>query len=737
MREYSRLESMQHRSAPLRPGILHSVLWHFILCLGVLLGLGGSWLQLSLVPGVGAQPPRETGEEPPAVGQEVVLRAETLEFFQQENRLIATGQVVIESGNAKMYADQVEVNTESGIGMATGQVRFLTPQDDVQASRLDFNLSAERGLLYDAVGVVAGGYHITGERIERLGPKTINVQRGSVTTCSQETPDWAFRSHEARIGVGNYVTLKHPSFWIKGVPVFYVPYFIFPIKDQRTTGFLPPQAGYSSTDGAMAKTEFFWAINDWMDATAGLEVLSNRGIKPEANFRYAIDPLSDGLVQGAYIQDEDTGDTLWRVLLQQRQEFGWGLRGLTQIDLRSDLDIERRFSRDLRQESQVRTVSLGALTKRFPNTVLTVAGASFDGIPESGSTQQFRPLPALYADQLSTPLLGPIFFAMEASYARLSATDVVDGTAVQRLDLFPQLRLPLAVAPWLHLTLSGGFRETLYDRRISDTSSTSRELPDFRAHLQGPTFRRRFPLVDRVAGQTGAFLHVIATRLDYRYVPRVDQGDLPAFEALDEATHFLDPLETVTLVDRMAAANYAKVSLVNRLFAHGVWGLAPGQMQEVARLVLSQGLDIREAAVQDGRLLGPLDVEIELFLQQRWRLVSALRLETATGEVEASSLQFVAVLAPGWSLVAGHHYRQDPDVQYVSTGVNMSLLDGLRLGYNVRYDGLSGTVREHLVSMQYQAQCWSVDMRLRLRDTEDAPFFAGTTFLIEFNLFNL
>jgi hypothetical protein len=199
----------------------------------------------------------------------------------------------------------------------------------------------------------------------------------------------------------------------------------------------------------------------------------------------------------------------------------------------------------------------------------------------------------------------------------------------------------------------------------------------------------------------------------------------------------LDPLETVTLVDRMEAANYAKVSLLNRLFAHGVWGLARGQVQEVARLVLSQGLDIREAAVKDGRLLGPLDVEIELFLQQRWRLVSALRLETATGEVEASSLQFVAVLAPGWSLVAGHHYRQDPDVQYVSTGVNMSLLDGLRLGYNVRYDGLSGTVREHLVSMQYQAQCWSVDMRLRLRDTEDSPFFAGTTFLIEFNLFNL
>jgi hypothetical protein len=67
----------------------------------------------------------------------------------------------------------------------------------------------------------------------------------------------------------------------------------------------------------------------------------------------------------------------------------------------------------------------------------------------------------------------------------------------------------------------------------------------------------------------------------------------------------------------------------------------------------------------------------------------------------------------------------------------MSFLDRLRLGYNVRYDGLSGTVREQLMSMQYQAQCWSVAMQLRLRDTDDSSFFAGTTFLIEFNLFNL
>ena len=36
-----------------------------------------------------------------------------------------------------------------------------------------------------------------------------------------------------------------------------------------------------------------------------------------------------------------------------------------------------------------------------------------------------------------------------------------------------------------------------------------------------------------------------------RYVPDVPQRDIPPFEVLDEAQHFLDPIETQTLIDRI------------------------------------------------------------------------------------------------------------------------------------------------------------------------------------------
>ncbi len=691
---------------------------------GPLLWLLGVWLVLGWeavaqpLPGVlsGVQ---ETGEP-------VMLRAESLEFFQQQQRLVATGQVVVESGESRMFADRLDMNTETGVGIATGNVRFVTPEDDVQASALEFNLSADQGLLYDAKGTVGKVYQISGQRVERQGSARLNMQRGRITTCRQPRPHWEFRSRKTRIGARNYATLKDPSFWIKGVPVFYLPYFVFPVKDERTTGLLPPRFGYSDNDGAIVRSSFFWAMTDWMDSTVGLEYLSERGWKPDAEFRYAIDPLSGGRLEGAYIDDRRTDELLWRVLLQQQQEFGWGLRGLTQIDLRSERDLVRQFSNDILRESQVRTISFGTLTKRFSNSVMSVLGASYDGIPQGGSTQQFRRLPALSFEQFLTPLLGPALFGLEASYDRMKSTDVIDGATVQRLDLFPYLTMPWPAAPWLQLTLTAGIRGTYYDRRTTDSDAVTRELPDVRVYVAGPAWRRRFA----GAKPNRAWTHVMSTFLDYRYVPRVGQGDLPGFETLDEALHLLDPIEAIPLIDRVAAANYVKLSFEHRLFAH------KKQVTEVARLLLSQGFDPDAAGESNGDLLGPLDVELEGLIGPRWRLASMLRLAAASSEVEAASTRLSVTLTKYLRLNMGHNYRQSPDVQYVSGGGGISLFkQRLRLGYNVRFDGLNRIIREHRLSLQYLAQCWRVEASLRLRNTENTPFFSNTTFTIQFHLF--
>ena len=684
---------------------------------GILLWLG----TLMVFPHAGhptTAPPQSENQQDATETSRVVLHAETLEYFHGEKRLVAVGQVVIIYGETRLFADYVELNTESGVGSAVGQVRLLTPDDDMQATRLDFSLTIERGVLYEGTGVVARSYVVSGERIERVGAQSVLIREGSVTTCTAPLPDWEFRAHAAHIDLGNYVTLQHPSFWIRGIPVFYVPYFILPLKEKRTTGFLPPRIGTSRRDGAIVGAEFYWAIADWVDTTLGLEYLSKKGWRPAGEFRYAIDPLSDGHLTGSFIHEQDTGEDRWKVFVQQRQEFGWDVRGLSQIDLRSRRDLDRQFSEDITLESAVQTTSFASLTKLFADGSLTAAGEVYEAIRESGSEEVFRRLPSVRFLQFPTALFGVAFFAVEGSYNRLRDTDIRQDVAVQRLDLFPHLSVPLPLAPWMHLTFTGGIRETLYDHQAVESSGVSRELFDFRIHLQGPSLWRRYSGV----GSRGGLIHMIETRLAYRYVPDVSQSAIPPFEVLDEAQHFLDPLETQALIDRVAATNYAKVSVVHRLYTYGAGNSDRLGIQEVLRFVMSQGIDIREATVGDRRLLGPLDLELDVALWQRWWFASTIRLETTTGELQEANWRFGVTLRPGWVVHVGNRYRQAPDIWYVSGGLQVELSEGFRVGYDWRFDALSGMFREHQATLHYRAQCWGMAMRFRWRESGDTEF---------------
>ena len=653
----------------------------------------------------------------------IILQAQKLEYFEAENRLEATGKVSVIYGDTLLLADRMEMNTESGVGTATGDVRMSTREDHLRASRMDFDLTNERGLVYDASGVLGNAYRIRSERLERLGPQRFVAQRGRLTTCTGQLPAWEIRARSARFGAGKYMTMQHPSFRIKGVPVFYLPYAVFPYRDERTTGFLPPNLGSGSNHGAVVRGEFFWAMTDWMDSTLGLEYFSERGYRPYAEYRYNLDPQSDGLVQGAYIRDRKTGDDLWRVFLQQRQAFGWGISALTQLDRRSERDIHRRFAHNIRQEAVIRTASFGNLSKRFANARATLKVDWFEGIPDSGGDETFARLPSLHVEQFLTPLLGPAYFSVSAAADRMRASNVRDNAIVQRFDLFPQISVPLRLAPWLQVTGSGGLRQTFYEPEGVAEGGVSRTVADVRASVQGPAWKRRY------AGRGDSVLvHLLATRLDYRYVPEVDQDDLPAYETLDEREHFLDPLETLTLLDRIGPANYVKLRLANRFFVRD----GSRQVREAAHLIIAQGFHLGHGGpAQRAGELGPLDIDVGVRLWQLWSLESVLRVAPEMDELQTGNWRVAVNLPRGNSLFVQTNYRRNPEALYVIGGTQATVLKGLTAGYDARYDALQGQVREHGITLSYQAQCWSVNGNLRVLHNGD-KFFQVRTDLLYF-----
>ena len=668
---------------------------------------------------------RTTGEQPCMVptaraqDQGIILQAERLEYFQAENRLEATGEVSVIQGNIRLLANRMDVDTESGVGTASGNVRLSAPDGQFQASQMDFDLTSERGLVHEVRGVIDGRYRVSSERLERLGPQRFVAHRGRLTTCTGRVPAWEFGAHRARLGGGNYVTLQHPTFRIKGVPVFYLPYAVFPYRDERTTGLLPPHLGIDSSHGTVVRQEFFWAMTDWMDSTFGLEYLGERGFRPYVEYRYSLDSRSDGHVQGSFIHDRKTGEDLWQVLLKNRQAFGWDISGIMQLDLRSERDIQRRFARNIRQESRTQTTSFASLSKRFADSRVTLQADAFRGIPDSGSDASFERAPSLYLEQFLTPVLGVAYVSMRAAANRLRASTIDNNATVQRFDLFPQLSVPLRVAPWLQVTGSAGLRQTFYQSIGAPEGEASRTAVDVRAAVDGPAWHRRYPR------NSGTLIHLLATGLEYRYVPETDQNDLPAYETLDTTEHVLDPLETLTLLDRIGPANYVRLRLANHFYARR----GTGQLREAAHLIVAQGFHVGDGLPGErAGELGPLDIDVGVRLWSFWSLESVLRVAPQTGNMQIANWQVAVDLPNGRSVFVRSNYRRNPDVLYVIGGVSVPVLKGLTAGYNSRYDGTRGQFRDHIATLLYEAQCWSVSGSLRLRRNGDR------TFLMEANL---
>lgn len=651
--------------------------------------------------------------------QGIILQAERLEYFEAENRLEAYGEVSVVQGNVRLLANRVDLNTESGAGTASGNVRLSTPDGQFEASRMDFDLTSERGLAHEVRGVIDGRFRVSGERLEQLGPQRFVAHRGRLTTCTGQVPAWEFGAHQARLGGGNYVTLQHPTFRIKGVPVFYLPYAVFPYRDKRTTGFLPPRLGIDSSHGAVVRQEFFWAMTDWMDSTLGVEYLGERGTLPFAEYRYSLDPRSDGQVAGSFIHDRKTGEDLWQVLLTNRQALGWDISGVMQLDLRSERDIQRRFARNIRQESRTETTSFASLSKHFADSRVTLRADAFRGIPDGGSDTTFERTPSLHLEQFLTPVLGLAYVSMSAAANIMRASTVNSRASVQRLDLFPELSVPLRVTPWLQVTGSTGLRQTLYQFAGAAEGEASRAVVDVRAAVDGPVWHRRYP------GNGGSLIHLLATGLEYRYVPETDQDDLPAYDALDATEHVLDPLQTLTLLDRIGPANYVRLRLANYFHTRRGAGL----LREAARVIVAQGFHVGDGLPgEHAGQLGPLDIDVGVRLWPFWSLESMLRVAPQTGNLQIANWRVAVDLPNGRSVFVQSNYRRNPDVLYIIGGVSVPLLKGLTAGYNTRYDGARGQFRDHIAMLLFEAQCWSVNGSLRLRHDGDQ------TFLMEANL---
>ncbi|MDD4272941.1 MAG: LPS assembly protein LptD [Desulfobacter postgatei] len=514
------------------------------------------------------------------------IQARQVSYEDKRKLYIAENDVIITGGKTRLEADYVEFSDKTKDAFATGNVLFISGNDTITCKSMNVNLSSETGTINQGtVFIQDGNYYISGDKLRKTGEFTYDAEKGSITTCNADTPDWKITGKEIEVTIDGYGHATHATFWAKKMPVLYTPYFIFPAKTTRQTGLLMPMSGYSDDMGVEYQQPLFLALSDNTDATLYPYYMSDRGVMLSGEYRYILSPESKGMIMMSYLKDKTVGDDrdenqdynisatpdrtnhdrYW-FRMKHDQELWYGFKAKLDMDYVSDMDylrtftdgftgfdstdgeFEEMFGRDLDEETDyIRENSL-LVTKNWSSYSLNLQTLWYDNVEArqmdtEDTTLQTLPSVEVFALRQQVGQTG-IYYKMDSEmtsfYRQDTTDDLVTGKDAKitgrRADVHPVFYYPIKLGKAFFLEPYTGVRGTLWDTDDftdsggDDSNDRNRGLYEMGMDLS-TTLSRVFTLDTELVEK---IQHKIVPKLEYNYIPFVDQEDLPYFDDIDD-----------------------------------------------------------------------------------------------------------------------------------------------------------------------------------------------------------
>ncbi len=669
-----------------------------------------------------AQPETPSNENTDPVN----LTADRMLHLVEKNLVKAEGHVVVTYGARTVSADEIIINTETGKGQAKGNVVMTAEQGTkFQAEKAQFNIKAEKGRLFKVAGKLGDLYYITGDEVTKLSENHYTAQNSTLTTCTGEIPDWQIDVADADVILDDRAWFAGGVFRIKNIPILYIPVGYVPILTKRKSGLLAPRVSTSSVEGETVAMAYFWAINQWSDATIGVDYVERRGIRSRTEFRYTPNKTTSGQVNFVFLDDNLTQSTFWKLDATHRQQLPLGFKLNAKIDQTSKANFNQTFRNQTELRTRRSSDSYASLFRKWDNHSFDVL-ARFRESEQFDLDETFGLLPTVtYKTQPVEIKFLSAYFDQEVSYTHFlfdldtSSTSDLTETS-QRFDYHPSLALPINIAPWLQLTPRVGFRETFYNKEIpaspgvAEGDSFSREMVDVNVLLEGPKFNRIF-LSDDPEGSS--FKHVIEPRLQYDYIPDIDRSDRAKIRLVDG----IDAVENV---------NQLSLFLVQRLLRKGSASDKDTEVRQIARLEISQSYDLDEARGQvipgnPRRPFSPIRFDLDSKLSDNFFLNTDFTYNVYSDALETWNIDAGIKLNKWLMLIFERRERDDPNNQTASIlgTLDVTLPKGWNAKYSIRYDEFTDELLEHNTRLTYndKCMCWGFSI-----DYIDRNIFNGT-----------
>lgn len=663
--------------------------------------------------------------------------------------------ILFQQNNATLMADSVTYNPQSGIAIANGHVCLEQAGQMWIGDHIVYNTQTH---LIESGKFRSGKrpFYVQGKTIQGdVTNRTYGARNFYVTTDDVTKPDYYIGANRVTFVPGKYVEAWNAVLYVKGVPLFYFPYFRHSLTHRpNNLTFMP---GDDSLYGPYLLGTYRWRLGDELGGRFHLDYREKRGVGAGPDFNLHLGQWGDAQFEYYYLHDLDPNESIndnsqfqnLGTIPKDRQRFylGWQAMPVTNVETRAlvnyqsdQLLLHDFFQSDYGQNPQPNTfVEVDKHWNNWSADVETMprVNSFFDQVERlpdlqvNGFRQQIFNTPFYYESQSSVGYYeryfadtNTLFGATNGPFADYSAA---------RADTFHQLLLPETLFGWLNVTPHAGARATWYgpttwygsgvnpgdptnsqETRIVFNTGVDASL---KASRLWPTATNRLLDVDGLR-------HIIVPSISYVYVPSPNLGptQVPQFDT-QLPNLMLLPVDFPDYndIDSIESENVIRFGLRNTLQT-----MRNGQLDPLLDWNLMLDWNLHPNGQTNGIFLQPQKTFDDLysalaFKPRPWlALNSRVRYDINDSRLNMAFDEITFSPNDRWSWAIGHWYLHDGFVDSGDDVITSTLFYRLSDNWGIRathyFNAETGHLQEQYYTLYRDMRSWTAAVTFRLID---------------------
>jgi LPS-assembly protein len=662
---------------------------------------------------------------------------------------------------------------ENGKHLVTDKLTIQLPSQKIRARTVIYHVASNQMRLNHSTLQAWG----RAKTVRQDQPGITYYENATYSTCRPDHPTWTIEAKKLKLDQNEGIGTVHTGILrFKGVPIFPMPYFQFPIDRRRRTGLLTPTYTYETGSGELARgniNNFILTIPYYINLAPNYDDLlkfnwwSKRGFVFDNQFRYLNsfmtsnfkvywapnDNLADAertsgiskvnsytflrsTVRNNYLRGlNDLHKNRWRVSWKNRFNISERWKGDLNVNAVSDDYYFRDYS-DMYggQYNLLRSdLHFAYIGNHWQDSLLVESYQTLHrydqldyNVQSPFSRQPEITLNGFYGNWLHSPL-------------DLSLTGQVDNFIYQdsfnttqpeaaREHIRAQLAYPIYVRGGsITPSVYGDFRGyQLTKNYTSYQRNKSYEIPIADLHTQW-TWATPFQLVNR--GVRNEF----QIQAYYLYVPNVDQSSTPNFDSYTMPYNYeqLFSVNRYSGYDRLSNANQVSLGLHDAIIDATTGAELASFNVGIANAFDTPQVCLTPSCTLPDTHLSPLVTELNVGLVNNWKLTGSAAWNLETDKTLNHAINNVTgglQYSNGRQGIFSLTYTYAPEVLntvpqtfWLSSGVSnniavraeLPLSDRFRLLGYYAYDFVYERSNLGFVGIEYNACCWRVKLVYR------------------------